>query len=85
MISRDKLFKKEHVIISNEPAHEIMALFILRKHILQTRMRNHPVGLDVWFLVRGLSSISILLSVWKLWRDSEDAQARLSLRWSPVG
>ena len=34
-----------------EPCHEIMALFILRKLILQTRMRNHPVGLDVWFLV----------------------------------
>ena len=31
--------------------HEIMALFILCKHILQRRMRSHPVGLDVWFLV----------------------------------
>ena len=31
--------------------HEIMALFILRKLILQTCMRSHPVGLDVWFLV----------------------------------
>ena len=28
-----------------------MALFVLRKLILQTRMRSHPVGLDVWFLV----------------------------------
>ena len=36
---------------SNEPAHEIMALFVLSKLILQTRMRGHPVGLDVWFLV----------------------------------
>ena len=35
-----------------EPAHEIMVLFILRKFILQTRMRSHPVGLQVWFLVR---------------------------------
>ena len=35
-----------------EPAHEIMVLFVLRKLILQTRMRSHPVGLDVWFLVR---------------------------------
>ena len=34
-----------------EPTHEIMALFVLRKLILQTRMRSHPVGLDVWFLV----------------------------------
>ena len=28
-----------------------MALFVLNKLILQTRMRCHPVGLDVWFLV----------------------------------
>ena len=34
-----------------EPFHEIMALFVLRKLILQTRMHSHPVGLDVWFLV----------------------------------
>ena len=34
-----------------EPSHEIMALFVLRKLILQMRMRNHPVGLDAWFLV----------------------------------
>ena len=35
----------------NESAHEIMALFVLRKLILQTRTRSHPVGLDVWCLV----------------------------------
>ena len=34
-----------------EPAHEILALFVLRKFILQTCMRSHPVRLDVWFLV----------------------------------
>ena len=34
-------------IYLNEPAHEIMALFVLRKLILQTRMRSHPVGLDI--------------------------------------
>ena len=28
-----------------------MVLFVLRKLILQTRMRSHPVGLDVWYLV----------------------------------
>ena len=28
-------------------AHDIMALFFHRKRILQTRMRSHPVGLDV--------------------------------------
>ena len=31
----------------NEPAHEIMALFVLRKLIFQTRMRSHPVELNV--------------------------------------
>ena len=35
-----------------EPAQEIMVLFSLRKLILQTRIRSHPVGLDVWFFVR---------------------------------
>ena len=29
-----------------------MAFFVLRKLILQTRMRSHPVRLDIWFLVR---------------------------------
>ena len=33
-----------------EPTHEILALFVLRKFILQIRMRSHPVRLDVWFL-----------------------------------
>ena len=28
-----------------------MALFVLRKPILQMRKRSHPVGLDVWCLV----------------------------------
>ena len=36
---------------SNEPVHEIMVLFVLRKLVLQTRMRSHPVGLEVWFMV----------------------------------
>ena len=35
-----------------ESTQEILALFILRKFILQIHMRSHPVGLDVWFLVR---------------------------------
>ena len=34
-----------------EPAREIMALFVFRKLILQTRMRSRPMGLDVSFLV----------------------------------
>ena len=33
------------------PAHEIMIHFVLRKLIRQTRMRSHPEGLDVWFLI----------------------------------
>ena len=41
----------DSVCISNEPSHEIMALFVLRKLILQVRMRSHLVGLDVWCLV----------------------------------
>ena len=42
-----------HVILLLwENAHEIMALFVPRKLILQTHMHNHPVGLDIWFLVR---------------------------------
>ena len=28
-----------------------MVLFILRKLILQTRMRSHPVALEVWYLL----------------------------------
>ena len=36
--------------IPSEPAHEIMVLFV-RRLILQTCMRSHPVGLDVWFVV----------------------------------
>ena len=31
----------------NEPCHVIMVLFVLRKSILQTRVRNHPMGLYV--------------------------------------
>ena len=37
--------------MSFEPPHEIMVLFVLRKLILQTRMRSHLVGLDIRFLV----------------------------------
>ena len=46
----DGLCKKER-IRSNEPCHEIMVLFILRKLILQMCMCSYPVGLDIWFLV----------------------------------
>ena len=35
-----------------EPAHEILAFFALRKFILQTHMRSHPVAQYVWCFVR---------------------------------
>ena len=39
-------------IMVHEPSYEIMVPFVLRKLIHQTRMRSHPVALDVWFFVR---------------------------------
>ena len=33
------------------PAHNIMALFVFHKLVLQMRMHSHPAGLDVWILV----------------------------------
>ena len=39
------------IISPFDPAHEIMALFILRQLILQTCMGSHLVGLDVWCLI----------------------------------
>ena len=36
---------------TSEPALEVMVFFVIRKLILQTRKGNHPMGLDVWFLV----------------------------------
>ena len=35
-----------------EPCHDIMFFFVLHTLMFQTRMLSHPVGLDVWFLVR---------------------------------
>ena len=37
-----------------EPSHEIMALFVIRKLILQSCMCSHPVGLDVLIFNRTL-------------------------------
>ena len=42
--------------LGNEPAHEIMVLFVLRKLILKVRMRSHPLRLDVWDLSDPLST-----------------------------
>ena len=61
-----------------EPAHEILALFVLRKLILQTRMRSHPMGLHLWFLVGPFVYFHTLCE------RTADAQASLSPRWSPM-
>ena len=42
---------RDEKLRTSEPSHEIMALVILRKLILQMHMRSHPMGLDVWSLV----------------------------------
>ena len=55
-----------------------MALFVLRKLILQTRMCKHPEGLDVWFLVGPFVYFHILcVRTAKALANSTDAQARL--------
>ena len=49
----------ERHLSSFEPSHEIMALFVLLKLVLQMRINSHLTALDVWFLVifeRHLSS-----------------------------
>ena len=71
--------------ISFEPSHEIMVVFVLRKLILQTRMRSHRAGLGVRFLVGPFVNFHTLcVRIAKLWGDCADAQARLSLRWSSM-
>ena len=45
--TKKKKRKKKQTNKTYEPAHEIMAFFILRKLILQTRIHSHPVGLGV--------------------------------------
>ena len=64
---------------------EILALFVRRKLILQTRMRSYPVGLDLWFWLDPSSTFILYVSEQRrFWRDWADAQAHLSLRWSPM-
>ena len=43
----DRTCKLNGTVMKFEPAHEIMALFVLRKLIFQSRMRSQDVGLDV--------------------------------------
>ena len=57
------------VLISFEPTHEILALFVLCKFILQIRMRSHPAGLDVWFLVWPSTSIVHVCKQRRLWPE----------------
>ena len=52
-----------------------MVFIVLRKLILQTRMRSHPVGLDVCFFFCRTHSSTFILRVCKqrrLWRDCAD-------------
>ena len=60
----------------NEPSHEIMALFILHKLILQMCMHSHPMGLDVWFFIRPFVYFhSLCVHIAKALGDCTDAQA----------
>ena len=66
-----------------------MVLFVLRKIILRRRMRNHPVGLDVWFLVGPFvyfhtSCVRTAKALVRLrkWAGSPDSR---SLAWAFVG
>ena len=43
--------------------HEIIVLFVLRKLILQMRMRSHPVGLDVLFFGQTLRLLPYFMCV----------------------
>ena len=69
-VSEQKELKKA---FTNEPAHEIMALFVLRKLILQTRMRSHQAGLDAWCLVGPFVYFrTYVCEQRRLWRDCAD-------------
>ena len=59
---------------SMAPALEIIELFVLRILILQTRMRSHPVGLDVWFFGRTLRLLPCVRTVKALARLRRLAQ-----------
>ena len=63
-------------ITTGTSSYEIMVLFVLHKLILQMRMRGHPVGLVVWFLV-GPFFCYYTSCVWT-------AKALVRLRRSPI-
>ena len=56
----NSILLKSLLQLTFEPCHEIMVVFILRKLILQMRMRSHPVGLDICFLVGPYCQTSIV-------------------------
>ena len=66
-----------------EPSHEIMVLFILRKLILQTRMRSHPARARCLIFTRTFCLLHVCEQL-RLWRDCANVQARLSLPCSPM-
>ena len=69
-----------HFKTSIEPYHEIMALFVLRKLILQTHMRSHPVGLDVWFFGRTIRLLSYFMCA-----NSDETVRMRRLAWAFAG
>ena len=69
--------------IIHEPTHKIMALIALRKLNLQTRMRSHPMGLHVWYLVRSFVYV-YTLNVRTAKSLARLRGSRLSFRCSPM-
>ena len=70
--SNSQIFIFHHNALKTETAHEIMVLFVLHKRILQTCMRSHPVGLDVWFLLWPF----IYFHTWCVWTVKALARPR---------
>ena len=84
-LSQDKNFA-DLATSKIEPAHEIMALFVLRKFIFSNTHAQPSGGarcLDFWSDPSPTSIVHVY-DQRRLWRDCANAQARLSLRWSPV-
>ena len=71
--------------VSKNISHESMALFVLRKLFLQSRMRSHPVGIDVSVLVGPFVYFhTSYVRTAKLWRDCVIAWIR-RLVWAFAG
>ena len=63
-----------------EPSHKIMVLFVLRKLILQLRMRCHPVAVRCLIFGRTLRLLPYFMCANS--EDCANVQVRLSIRWS---